>query len=372
MHTGGILIVDDNDLNREICQLNLQALGVPLHFAIDGQDGLKKAIDIKPDLILLDIMMPVMDGFAMLAQIQQSSVLKNIPVLMLTARSDTESTIRALEAGANDYLKKPFEEEELVARVQTLLRNSMLEKKVREDLQAGAVMQQKFFADLPNTRTTLDSLGLECAIYNKPYATISGDFHLLSPTAETSLGFFLGDSCGHGLPAALISMRIFGVLDHTRQQGLRPSHTLSVLNDDIGELLPTGKFIAASCVTFEPEKITISNGAQPYPILLKNGLVKELKIKGYPLGLVPSRRFEEKNYPFLPGDVLILYTDGICEAVNSEDQLFGKDRIVQILNRCASQADAQTILDTIIARLSAFTEATPIEDDRTMVIFKKK
>ena len=371
MINGGILIVDDNELNREICQLNLEELDVPLHFASDGSHGFKKAQEINPDLILLDIMMPVMDGFEMLALMRKDKTLKNVPVLMLTARSDTESTVRALESGANDYLKKPFEEEEMVARVKTLLRNSVLEKKVREDLEAGAVMQQKFFTDLPNTRTILEESNIEITIYNKPYATISGDFFLAFQTDKSGSGFFLGDSCGHGLPAALISMRILGVLDQTRQQHLSPSPTLSVLNNDICGLLPPGKFVAASCLSFTTDSIMVSNGAQPYPVLISGGTINELELKGYPVGLMPSREFEEGRYPFLTGDVLVLYTDGISEATNSEENLFGRERILAILAENTYEPDPEHLLQAIVNELSEFTGTAPVDDDRTIIILKR-
>ena len=119
--SGTILVVDDNANNRDMCKIYLEIEGYTIYTAEDGEQGLKSASEILPDLILLDIMMPVMDGYQMLVRLKADPDLNSLPVLVLTVQSDTEDVVKALRLGANDYLKKPFDVDELIARVHTLI-----------------------------------------------------------------------------------------------------------------------------------------------------------------------------------------------------------------------------------------------------------
>lgn len=147
MENSLIQVVDDNKRNVRICREILELADFKVIAADNGRTGLEMARDLMPDVILLDIMMPVMNGMEMLRRLREDSLIQHIPVLMLTARSETEDVVQALNSGANDYLTKPFSEEELEARVRTLCRmkkaedgireqNEMLEKKVRERTEA--------------------------------------------------------------------------------------------------------------------------------------------------------------------------------------------------------------------------------------------
>ena len=131
MKNSTILIVDDNVRNRNICHEILHTEDKSIISAENGEEGLRIAAEQKPDVILLDIMMPVMDGYEMLRQLKEDMELQNIPVLMLTAKTDTKDVVKALEMGANDYLIKPFIHQELIARVGTLCRLKHAEDRMR-------------------------------------------------------------------------------------------------------------------------------------------------------------------------------------------------------------------------------------------------
>ncbi len=372
MEISNILVVDDNEINRDICALNLEHMKVPLHFAENGREGLKIAKELQPDLILLDIMMPVMDGYEMLQKLKADPMLAHIPVLMLTAKSETASVVRALDLGANDYLKKPFAEEEMVARVNTLLKNRYLEKRLAEDLAAGARMQQKFLTDFLTAEKLCDCAGLKVDIYNRPYSAISGDFYYCYKQVDGTLGFFLGDSCGHGLPAALISMRVIGFLQQLAGLGHSASEILTLLNDDIAGLLPFGRFVAASSLIFHGDEVTVSNGGQPYPIFIsKNGIV-ELEWDGLPLGLACKNEYRQITSKFLSGDKLVVYTDGIVEATDSREQVYGKKRLYGCLKNQQAASQCRDFRQSILADILTFCGNTIPDDDQTMVIFEKK
>lgn len=371
MDVTGILIVDDNEINRDICAMNLEHMGVTLHFAENGIEGLKLAKEKRPDLILLDIMMPEMDGFEMLKRLKKDESLSHIPVLMLTAKSEIASVVKALEIGANDYLKKPFSEEEMVARVKTLLRNRYLEKKMAEDLAAGAMMQQKFLTDFLTTESLCLNAGISVNIFNRPYSTISGDFFYSFTQADGKLGFFIGDSCGHGLPAALISMRVIGFLQQLANQSHTAAEILNLLNDDICGLLPLGRFVAASVLIFNDEEVTMSNGGQPYPVLLSDNGIVEIEHDSMPLGLNCRGSYHQTTFQFKRGNKILLYTDGIVETIDNAERVYGKKRLYGCLKMHQASVAGSTLRQAILDDIATFRGAATPDDDQTLIVFEK-
>ncbi|EKD40427.1 MAG: hypothetical protein ACD_75C00055G0002 [uncultured bacterium] len=371
MDVTGILIVDDNEINRDICAFNLEHMGVPLYFAENGIEGLQQARDKQPDLILLDIMMPEMDGFEMLKALKKDESLSHIPVLMLTAKSETASVVKALASGANDYLRKPFSEEEMVARVNTLLRNRYLEKRLAEDLAAGAMMQQKFLTDFLTTESLCSNAGIAVSIFNRPYSTISGDFFYSFTQADGNLGFFIGDSCGHGLPAALISMRVIGFLQQFANNSHSAAEILNLLNDDICGLLPLGRFVAASILIFHGEEVTMSNGGQPYPVLISENGIVEIEHDSMPLGLNCRSLYGQTTFQFKRGNKLLVYTDGIVETIDGREQVYGKKRLYGCLKARRASASGHVFRQAILDDIAAFCGTAAPDDDQTLIVFEK-
>jgi len=126
-----ILIVDDNPTNLEVLQVRLKAQGYELVTAVDGMDALAKVREFEPDLVLLDVMMPKLDGISVVKRLKQDSTFGFMPVILVTAKADTRDVVAGLEAGGDDYLTKPFEQAALVARVRSMLRIKELHDKVQ-------------------------------------------------------------------------------------------------------------------------------------------------------------------------------------------------------------------------------------------------
>ena len=372
MENRSILIVDDNQVNREICMQHLGPLGVPLHCAANGRQGLATARALLPDVIILDLMMPVMDGFEMLRRLKKEDDLKDIAVLILTAKSDTSSIVKALEQGADDYLKKPFAEEEMVARVKNLLRNRFLERRFAEDLAAGAKMQQKFLTDRATAIQQCQRVGIETDIFNRPYSAISGDFYYCFRQADETMGLFLGDSSGHGLPAALMSMRILGFLERLSGTRHQAAEILTILNNDIAGLFPIGKFVAAAIFLFHENRVTFSNAGQPYPFLLGQNALLELEGGGFPLGLTEGSEYQETSVPFLPGNSLLLHTDGITETLTASGEMYGRKRLLNCLERYGADLTGEELRRHITSDLEEFCGSSRPDDDQTLIILKKK
>ena len=135
-----ILAVDDVPANLEIVRMRLEAHGYEVVTAVDGEEALARAREIDPDLVLLDIMMPKLDGISALKQLKQDAALRFVPVILLTAKADTADVVAGLEAGGDDYLTKPFDQAALIARVRSMLRIKGLHDLVQE--QAAKLQQQ--------------------------------------------------------------------------------------------------------------------------------------------------------------------------------------------------------------------------------------
>jgi adenylate cyclase len=135
-----ILVVDDNPTNLEVLCVRLNAQGYEVVTAVDGEDALVRARELEPDLVLLDVMMPKLDGISVLKELKRDTTLRFIPVILVTAKADTRDVVNGLEAGGDDYLTKPFEQAALVARVRSLLRIKELHDTVQ--LQAEQLKEQ--------------------------------------------------------------------------------------------------------------------------------------------------------------------------------------------------------------------------------------
>lgn len=155
MPQGKILIIDDQEKNRQICEMNLQMEGYTTYTAENGKTGLEKILEVAPDLIILDIMMPEMDGYGVLDALARKESLSRIPVLMLTAKTQTDDLVRTMEMGAKDFLRKPFKIDELIARCNTLVRLKQAEDKLLDRGEFLEFTLKGITHDLNNVFTSL-------------------------------------------------------------------------------------------------------------------------------------------------------------------------------------------------------------------------
>ena len=209
-----VLIIDDSEAIRMLITVYLRSGGYQVLEATNGQVGLEIAAETRPDLIILDIAMPVMDGFSVCARLQQDEELRDIPILMLSALSDTESKMRAFELGAVDYITKPVSKGELLARIQTHLTISRLtsslqqankellshQKQLVEGLHAAANLQKNL---LP--RRIPDCKTLSFASYFNPCQEIGGDIYNIQRLDDEHVALHIIDVSGHGFSAAMMT-----------------------------------------------------------------------------------------------------------------------------------------------------------------------
>lgn len=380
-----ILIADDNEINLEIVDLVIKGLGYNTILAKDGLDAIKLLERAPVDLILLDIIMPEMDGYEVLSHLKNDSALCRIPVIVISAIDDMESIVKCIKMGAEDYLARPFNKTLLKARISACIEKKILldqeedylnqiEKllnAIQADLKLGAAIQKHFLTNESETKKTFGNIGYDVTIFNKAPSTISGDFYYPKEINLHSAGIFFADVCGHGIGAALISMRVLSIVDHLRSPIYHASEFMEMVNVDINEFMPHGHFVAANYLILNQEGFIISNASQPYPIIVSNNEVKEINLDSRPLGQDADAKFQESNGSLSSGDKIILYTDGIIEATDANGNMYGEERFYKCISEHLD-CSAEEIIRFIIADVKAFAGREDFDDDVTIGVFEKK
>lgn len=342
-----VLIVDDFEPSLEMMCFYLQDEPYDILRATDGDEALDVVRREAPDLLLLDVCMPRLDGMSVVRELRRHEATRPLPVVLLTGEtSDLDHKIEGLEAGANDFLFKPIQAPELVAKVRTLLRakqdrdeiarlnqelsrkNEMLEAfnaRVRSDLEMARRIQQ---ALLP--QRNLAAAGVALASCYLPCDELSGDFFDYFIACDHSLKLVLADVSGHGLPAAMVTSLIKSFCYREMNEAYPPVF-LEKLNDLLQHALNEGHFATACVLHYEPisRRLIVCNGGNP-PFLIHHRATRMMEVAAFPgplLGLWPHPRFEAVSKRLQPGDRLLFFTDGLLDLRSPNGDTFGIERL---------------------------------------------
>ena len=374
-----ILVVDDTPANIQILAGILKEKGYQLSIATNGKQALQVLEKVRPDLILLDVMMPELDGFETCKQIKKTPGLDNIPIIFLTSKTDSTDIVSGFEIGAVDYVGKPFNTNELLARINThltidQLRRSLAEKNEelarahkREREMAFRVQSQLIPTKMPEIP------GWEFVANWQPAREVSGDYYDFIRNQE-NLGVIIADVSGKGMPAALFMASARSIVRAKATTSLSAEESLTQANTLICADAARGMFITVFYVEIDPKKrsLTYVNCGHnpPYWYRASQREIQELSPTGSVVGINPSMQCKQEQIVVDHGDIILLYTDGITEGFNEEDQEFGDERLKSILMNNAQKPPGD-IMKEIQTALEAFVGAAPQSDDRTMVLIKR-
>jgi sigma-B regulation protein RsbU (phosphoserine phosphatase) len=385
-----ILIVDDEPFNVDYLEQELEELEYKTVSAFNGQEALEKVGSDSPDLILLDIMMPVMDGFEVLTRLKANPGTRDIPVIVISASSDLKSVVRGIELGAEDYLPKPFEPALLKARILSSLEKKHLRdieqlylKSLERELEIGREIQQGF---LPSELPKVD--GWKIAAYFKAAHEVAGDFYDAFLLPDGNLLCVIGDVCDKGVGAALFMtlfrslIRATATSDFSSNGGemttLTPverlSHIISFTNNYITDTHADSNMFATIFIgIFNPEKGTLTYmncGHEPPFWVRENGTVTPLLRTGVAIGVIPGAKFLADEIAFTKNDFLLAFTDGIPDAVNTDQANFGKERLLEIIECGIMEPDL--FLQKIKEQLHQFIGVASQFDDITLLAIKRE
>ncbi|MDJ0984580.1 MAG: SpoIIE family protein phosphatase [Desulfobacterales bacterium] len=329
-----ILIVDDNPANLEIFEMRLAANNYEIITASDGQEGLAMAKERLPDLILLDIMMPKMDGIEVCRHLRAESSLPFMPIIIVTAKTDSKDVVAGLEAGADEYLTKPVNHAALVARVKSMLRIKLLHDTVIEQsaqlqgqLKTATKIQSLFWPDIPD----LDG-GSHIWAAAIPAAYVSGDLYDVIPLPDGSLLAYVADVSDKGVPAALVMAALSTKIRSEARNQYEIDALLQVVNNSTYNLASEeGFFATIVLVRYWPQSgnMQLSIGGHIPPLWIAKNHIRNLPpINGISMGVTQDAPYEKKEILLSRGESILLFTDGVIEAENEDNELFGNERLV--------------------------------------------
>jgi phosphoserine phosphatase RsbU/P len=374
-----ILVVDDTPANIKILA-DLLRKDYLLSVATCGADALEIAgSEDRPDLVLLDIMMPEMDGYEVCRRLKADPKTQDMPVVFVTAMSEVDDETMGFSLGAVDYITKPIRPPIVKARVAAHLELASARKTLaaqnkvlRESLAVAADVQRTL---VPKAPTGLP--GLDVAGRMTPCDAVGGDyldFLTGDDFAGRGFGVAVGDVMGHGPAAALLMTAARACL---RMRASRPGGVAEVVTDvnrhlavDLGDV---ERFMTFYLLEVRDDTVSwVSAGHEPALLVDPgSGTVSDLEGDGPVLGIDPDIAFREHRAPFRePGLVLALCTDGVTEAWNDDGEQFGRERLKQSLLRHAPQ-DASAILEAVMCDVVNFRGPAPQKDDLTLVVLKR-
>jgi len=385
-----ILVVDDERFNINVL-VDLLKPSYKMMAAKSGQQALKAAHSANPpDLILLDIMMPEMDGYEACRQLKADKETANIPIIFLSAKTQTEDKIKGLDLGGADYVTKPFDSGEVLARVRAQLKIARL---TRELISANAALvekQEKMDKDLKVAagiqrsmmpKSIPDMEALEMAWRFIPCDRIGGDMFNVVRLDKDHWGSYMLDVSGHGVPSALVAVSASQMIhaqndrllkrskkDSPHHEIVPPSRVLETLDQEF-PIDRFDKYFTMSYIIIDTglNRITYSNAAHPPPVLMrKDGRLELLEKGGTIIGMGGLLPFEEGTMEIQQGDRLFLYTDGTVEYQNGDRELYGEDRFYAEISRLKDRSLKEHI-DGIINGIMDFGDQIPPQDDLTLL-----
>ena len=367
-----VLVADDEPRITKLVSIALAEEGFRVVTASGGEDALQKAEEVRPDIVLLDIVMPGIDGYEVCRQLRAQEQTRELPVMFLSALEDVKDKTKGFEIGGNDYLTKPFEVLEVKARVRSLLKAKAYADAVREamarDLRIAREIQMGILpADLAGaTRGS----GLDVSAAIEPAKEVGGDLYEVLRVSNDRIVVALGDVSGKGIPAALFMAVAVTVLRTLARHIAEPDEILRRLNDELAEQNPRSMFVTLQCLVFDLAKRTVSvAGAGHHQLaIVSPGRPPRLACAstGRPAGLMPLNPIERETLTLQPGDTFVLFSDGVSEAMNIDDDFYGEERLLAAL-ATIDGAPADETVRRVLGDVRSFAAGAKQSDDITVV-----
>ncbi|HEY3443750.1 MAG TPA: SpoIIE family protein phosphatase [Paludibaculum sp.] len=397
--TARILIVDDMEANVALLEGMLRVAGyTSVQSTTDPSEvcGLHRKNGY--DLILLDLLMPVMDGFQVMEGLRDIEANGYLPVLVITAQPNHK--LRALEAGAKDFVSKPFDLAELRARVHNILEVRLLHLQTRTHskvlegtVQALEVSREVVrIKTLAERKTAVRELALaqetqrsllprvlprpekfHVRAFNHPTSYLGGNFYdFLQLSSHDWIGV-LADVSGKGMPAALLSAMVLGALSMEFRSGAQLDEILSRVNRLLCEKSLPDQFVTLFLFQLNPDGTGqfISAGHTPvYLFRSASGAIEELVSDAYMLGMFDFATYRPRKFHLAKGDILVVSSDGLTKAENATGEVFGEERLREIIEQ-AARAGSQEIELSCLKAVAEFTHGMPQTDDITFMAVEK-
>jgi CheY-like chemotaxis protein len=375
---GLVLVVDDEPLNVLLLESMLRREGYAVVVAANGAEAVERFSRERIDMVLMDVMMPEMDGYEATRHIKAACGERFVPVIFLTALADEAALTRCIEAGGDDFLVKPFKQALLSAKIHAMERIRDLHRVVSHQHAALTVAHDRALHDLRlaervmTRAVTAPNVALDALnTFLRPAATLNGDVLLTARHPSGDLHLLLGDFTGHGLAAAIGALPVADLFRDMTARGHGMGDILRALNRKLHTLLPTDMFMAGCfvCVHHELHRVSIWNGGMPEVLVLDSAghqIRARVPSTHLPLGIRTDSAGDlvPEVLSMAPGDHLLVYSDGLIEAQLPSGEQFGVSRLEHLV---ATSATADAFFPMLQECLQTLCELGAPADDVTVV-----
>ena len=376
-----ILIVDDAETNIDIL---VEILGdeYDLAVAMDGESALEVVKENSPDLILLDIMMPGMDGYEVCRRLKADEATRDIPVIFITAMGETSDETRGLELGAVDYITKPISPPIVQARIKThlALKRNMTDlqnaykiiesqkERMQEELNVGRDIQMSMVPQIFPPFPDRDEFSIHAVLH--PAREVGGDFYDFYFIDENRLCFCVGDVSGKGVPAALFMAVTKTLIKSMASVDPSTASIVTHVNEELTKNNKTFMFVTLflGILDIQTGELVYTNGGHNPPyVMRKNGSMERIdNIHGPIVGPIGGTTYKEDRIVLSKDDLLFIYTDGVTEAKNVEKKQFSEKRLADLLSSEILES-SEAVVEKIRSEVKAFEEDMDQADDITIL-----
>ncbi|MDX1589307.1 MAG: fused response regulator/phosphatase [Oleiphilaceae bacterium] len=371
-----ILIAEDNNTDRMILQTIVRKQGHHVITACDGVEAVEQFRAQRPQLVLLDVMMPRMDGMEAARHIKAMADEELVPIIFLTSLNDAESLAECLEVGGDDFLTKPYNRVILQAKINALNRMRAMHQTVQRQRDHISERNRQLLHEHAMARRVFDNIAHQGCLNAdnirhilSPMSIFNGDVLFASPKPSGGMHVFLGDFTGHGLPAAIGAMPAAEIFYGMTAKGFTIAEILREMNRKLERILPKGFFCCGAMLdlNLHTGHVEVWNGGLPDGYLLRNdGSWERLRSRHLPLGVLPPERFSPgcERYEAAVGERVLLCSDGILESYNARGEMFGEERFTEVIQGSRSP---DQVFHRLKAAIDDFSGDVDSEDDLTLV-----
>jgi len=370
-----ILIADDNDSDRLILKTLLKRLGHDVLDAANGEEAVALFRSEGADIVLLDALMPGMDGMEAACRIKELAGERLVPLIFITSLTEVEALAKCLEAGGDGFLSKPYNRVMIKAKINSFNRMRLMHQALSDQRDLMHARNRQLLEEQHVARRVFDNVAhtgcLSAAnirYHASPLSVFSGDVLFASPRPAGGMLVFAGDFTGHGLPAAIGAMPIAETFYGMASKGFDGSDILREINQKLVRILPKDMFCCAVMVEadFGLNQLNVWNGGLPDTWLIRSSSERFiLPSLHLPLGILSAEQFsaEMETVRSMPGDRLLLMTDGVLECANGEGQLFGEQGVRRAVESAGFEGHP---FDALMAGIQRFTGRQKFGDDLTL------
>ncbi len=371
-----ILVADDNQSDRMILCAIVKKMGHDVCEATDGNEAIDQFKQQNPDIILLDVLMPNLNGQQAAREIKKLAGEDMVPILFLTSLQDASDLAACLESGGDDFISKPYNKIILQAKINAFSRMLKMHTTLQQQRDVISENNEHMKHEQQVARAVYDNVAHSGCLdlpnikyLLSPFSIFNGDVLLAARRPSGSIHILLGDFTGHGLPAAIGAMPLAEIFYGMTAKGFLMADILREINIKLKNILPVGYFCCTCMLnlSFRRQELEVWMGGLPdYGLYRhKTGEVERVKSNHLPLGVLSTQAFDAstKRFEFLPGDKFYMWSDGIIEARNSEGELFGESRLFSVFD----QGESESFFDNILTSVNQFVGESGKDDDTTLL-----